>query len=383
MDMFPAGIFSELAELRKGLESRGVRVIDLGVGTPNLPPEPHIVEALEKAVKDSSNYIYAINDLPELREAVAQWYLNRYETELCPNSEIISLNGSQDGLAHLALTLVDPGDTVLVPEPCYPIFEQGALLAGANVSHMPLRRENGYIIDFNDIDPKVAAKTKLMVVSYPNNPTAAVAPPAFYQELIEFATKYGIAVLHDNAYSELAFDGRKCGSFLAYPGAKQIGIEFNSLSKTYGIAGCRIGFALGNRDIIKNLATLKSNIDYGVFLPIQKAAIAAVTGPQDGVGRTREAYRRRRDLLVDGLADIGWHIEKPAGTMFVWAKLPKGYLSSRDFVMNLMERAGVVMVPGSCFGKLGEGNVRIALVQDEKDILEAISRIKESGIINK
>ena len=246
---------------------------------------------------------------------------------------------------------------------------------------MPQREENHYIIDLKEIPEGVAQKAKFMIVSYPNNPTAVLAPDSFYEELIAFAKKYDIIVLHDNAYSELVFDGRTCGSFLRFPGAREVGVEFNSLSKTYGLAGARVGFCVGNEEVVSHLKTLKSNMDYGMFLPIQKAAIAAISGDQSCVASTRAAYERRRDCLCDGLASIGWKMEKPEGTMFVWAPIPAGFTDSLEFVKALFEKAGVLVTPGSAFGPSGEGHVRMALVQDEDAINLAVRRIDESGIL--
>ena len=270
---------------------------------------------------------------------------------------------------------------VLVPDPCYPVFADGPSLAGAELYYMPQREENHYIIDLKEIPEEVAQKAKFMIVSYPNNPTAVLAPDCFYEELIAFAKKYDIIVLHDNAYSELVFDGRTCGSFLCFPGAREVGVEFNSLSKTYGLAGARVGFCVGNKEVVSHLKTLKSNMDYGMFLPIQKAAIAAITGDQSCVASTRAAYEGRRDCLCDGLASIGWKMEKPEGTMFVWAPIPAGFSDSMEFVKTLFEKTGVLVTPGSAFGPSGEGHVRMALVQDEDAIALAVQRIDGSGIL--
>lgn len=290
--------------------------------------------------------------------------------------------GSQSGFAELALSIIDPGDVVLTPDPGYPIFTVGPYLAGAEIVKMPLLKENNYLIDFNAIDEEIAKKAKLMVASYPNNPTASTAPKSFYIELVEFAKKYDIIVLHDNAYSELVFDGTEGGSFLSIPGAKDIGVEFNSLSKTYSIPGCRIAFAVGNNEIIKQLKTLKSHVDYGMFLPFQKAAISALEGPQDYVELVKNTYKKRRDTLVQGLCKIGWHIDNTGGSMFVWAAIPKKYKSSLEFTFDLMEKTGVIVVPGSSFGKYGEGFVRFALVQNEEQITKAIQNIEISGIMD-
>lgn len=382
MELFGESIFTTLAKMKEEKEGRGETVIDLSIGTPNIPPAPHIIDALVEAAKDKRNYVYAIKDLSELHRAVAQWYQRRYQVTLDPETEIVSLLGSQEGLGHISLSVADPGDTVLVQDPCYPIFGDGPRIAGARLAYMPLRRERDYLIDFESIEEETARAAKLMVVSYPNNPTAAVATDSFYETLIAFAAKYDIMVLHDNAYSELIFDDNVQGkSFLSYPGAKEVGVEFNSLSKTYGLAGARIGFCVGNGQMVSQLTRLKSNMDYGMFLPVQKAAIAAILGDQQCVAATREAYKRRRDLLCDGFTSIGWKMERSPATMFVWAPIPGNFTSSLVFVETLLNEAGVMVTPGSAFGPSGEGFVRIALVQEEKMIEQAVQRVKESKIL--
>lgn len=375
MDCFGEGVFSSLADIRRQKEARGETVIDLSIGAPNIPPEEHIRRALCEAAADEKNYVYAISDRPELLEAAAGWYTRRYGVDLDPGSEICSVLGSQEGLSHVALSVIDEGELVLVPSPCYPVFGDGPKIAGAKIWPMEQRRENGYVIRLDEIPEEVARKARLMVVSYPNNPTTALAPDSFYEELIAFAKKYDIIVIHDNAYSELVFDGESCGSFLQFPGAKEVGVEFNSLSKTYGLAGARIGFCLGNREVIARLRLLKSNMDYGMFLPIQMAAIAALNGDQSCVERTRKAYERRRDVLCESFRKAGWAIEKPKATMFVWAPLPGNYKNSQEFAMELVEKAGILVTPGSAFGESGEGFVRMALVQDEEAILKAAEAI--------
>ena len=375
MDCFGEGVFSSLADIRRQKEARGETVIDLSIGAPNIPPEEHIRRALCEAAADEKNYVYAISDRPELLEAAAGWYARRYGVDLDPGSEICSVLGSQEGLSHIALSVIDEGELVLVPSPCYPVFGDGPKIAGAKIWPMEQRRENGYVIRLDEIPGEVARKARLMVVSYPNNPTTALAPDSFYEELIAFAKKYDIIVIHDNAYSELVFDGESCGSFLQFPGAREVGVEFNSLSKTYGLAGARIGFCLGNREVIARLRLLKSNMDYGMFLPIQMAAIAALNGDQSCVERTRKAYERRRDVLCESFGKAGWAIEKPKATMFVWAPLPGNYKNSQEFAMELVEKAGVLVTPGSAFGESGEGFVRMALVQDEEAILKAAEAI--------
>lgn len=381
MDRFGTSIFTVLLEMKKEKLKRGEEVIDLSIGTPNIPPADHIIRAMTEAVQDKKNYVYAIQDTRELHEAVSAWYRRRYQVEIDPDTEVVSLLGSQEGLSHIGLTLVDPGDIVLVPDPCYPIFGDGPVIAGAELHYMPLKKENDYLIDFDAIPEEVAKAAKLMVVSYPNNPTTAVAPGWFYEKLIAFAKKYDIAVLHDNAYSELAFGMETSGSFLQYEGAKDVGVEFNSLSKTYGLAGARIGFCIGNREIVEKMTTLKSNTDYGMFLPVQQAAIAAITGDQSCVKATREAYQKRRDCFCEGMTSIGWPIEKSPATMFVWAPIPAKYTSSEEFVKILLEKAGVIVTPGSAFGPSGEGYVRVALVQDEDNIRKAVQNVKNSRIL--
>ena len=381
MDRFGEGVFSMLAQMKYKRLEQGKEIVDLSIGAPNIPPAPHILKVLSEECMVPENYVYAINDQKDLLHAVASWYERRYGVTLDPETEICSLLGSQEGLAHIALSIVDEGDRVLVPDPCYPVFADGPSLAGAKLTYMPQKKENHYVIDLKEIPEEEAREAKLMIVSYPNNPTAVMAPDSFYEELIAFAKKYDIIVLHDNAYSELVFDGKTCGSFLRFPGAKEVGVEFNSLSKTYGMAGARVGFCVGNPEVVAHLKTLKSNMDYGMFLPVQKAAIAAITGDQTCVAETRAAYEKRRDVLCDGLNGIGWKMEKPESTMFVWAKIPDGFENSLDFVQKLFEKTGVLVTPGSAFGPSGEGYVRMALVQEEEAMRKAIRAIDDSGIL--
>ena len=380
MEQFGEGVFSRLAEMRKSRLAEGKEVFDLSIGAPNIPPSRRIMEVLAKAVMEPTNYVYAISDTQAMLEAVAKWYQRRYGVTLDANTEICSLLGSQDGLSHIALSILDAGDVMLVPDPCYPIFADGPRLAGAKLYYMPQKKENGYVIQLQDIPEDVARKAKFMLVSYPNNPTAAMAPESFYHKLVAFAKKYNIIVLHDNAYSELIFDGRSWGSFLSIPGAKDVGVEFNSLSKTYGLAGARIGYCVGNSRVVGMLKTLKSNMDYGMFLPIQAAAVEAITGDQSVVAETRAAYERRRDVLCDGLIAAGWQMDKPPGTMFVWAPIPQQYADSETFVKDLLDRTGVLVTPGSAFGPSGEGYVRMALVQSEEDMQRIVEAVKQSGI---
>lgn len=380
MDQFGEGIFARLAAVKCEKIEQGQEVIDLSVGAPNIAPSQHVMEALSQAALVPKNYLYALSDQKKLLQAVSVWYQKRYGVTLDPETEICSLLGSQEGLAHIALSIVDEGGLTLVPDPCYPVFADGPRIAGSDIYYMPQKRENRYVIQLSEIPEDVARRASFMVVSYPNNPTTVMAPDSFYEELIAFAKKYDIIVLHDNAYSELVFDGKETGSFLRFPGAREVGVEFNSLSKTYGLAGARIGFCVGNKEVVAHLKTLKSNMDYGMFLPIQQAAIAAITGDQSSVAVTRAAYEKRRDVLCDGLISIGWKMDKPESTMFVWAPIPASYEKSEDFVMDLLDKAGIMVTPGSAFGPSGEGFVRMALVQDEANLRKAVQSAERSGL---
>lgn len=378
MGSLSSGIFNEMDQRKKKIESRGVKVINLGVGSPDLPPSQHIIKALKDAVENPLNYSYSLGGTSRLYEAVAGWYKGRFKVELNPENEILVLMGSQDGLAHLAMAYIDPGDVALVPDPGYPIYSFSILMAQGEIYPMPILAENRFLPDLTSIPEDIAKKAKMMWLNYPNNPTAASADREFFMRVVEFARKYDILICHDVAYAELAYDNFKPMSFLEVPGAKEVGVEFYSLSKTYNMAGCRIGFVVGNREVISDLALIKSNIDYGVFFAVQEAGIAALTGPQDCVAETARTYQRRRDVLVDGLSEIGWKMPKPNASMFVWAPLPPGYSSANTFVMDLLERAGVIVIPGVAFGKQGEGYVRIALVEDESVLAEAVHRVQQN-----
>lgn len=380
MKYLTSSIFLQLGAKMDQVRHTGKDIINLSVGTPDLPPPPHVLEALSRAALDPENMKYALSDLPELNQAARDWYLRRYGVSLEP-CEVCSLLGSQDGLSHLPLVLLNPGDVCLVPDPGYPIFANGPRIADARLYPMPLLEERGYLPDLSAIPEEVARAAKLMTISYPMNPLCKLAPDEFFLDVIDFAKRYDIVVLHDNAYSELTYDGVLGGSFLRFPGAKDVGVEFNSLSKSHNMTGARVSFALGNRELIKALTDFKSNVDYGIYRPIQLAAVAALNGPQDCVAELRATYQRRRDALVAGLHRAGWDITPPEATMFAWAKIPERHKSSFQFCMDCIERAGVAMVPGVSFGELGEGYVRIAMVQDEPQIEEACRRLKESGML--
>lgn len=378
MDLLAEGVFSRLDEEKQNMLASGKAVYDFTIGSPNIAPSKEVMDALITAAQQPESYMYSLHDTKELKETIQAWYRKRYQVELDTETEILSLQGSQEGLAHVALALCDEGDIILIPAPSYPIFANGPKIAGAELYEMPMLKEYDYLIQFDAIPEEIAEKAKMMIISYPNNPTGATAPDSFYEELIQFAKAHDIIVIHDTAYSNLVFDGEEGKSFLYYAGAKDIGIEFNSFSKTYGMAGARIGICVGNAEIVGILRKLKSNIDYGMFLPIQKAAIAALTQDQSIVKETRETYQRRRNRIVAGAAAAGWHIASCKSTMFLWAQIPEGYGSSEEFALNLLKCSGMLVTPGSSFGAYGEGFVRIALVQSDEVIEQALQALKES-----
>ncbi|MEW6697845.1 MAG: LL-diaminopimelate aminotransferase [Bacillota bacterium] len=375
MEALAPGIFTEMARAKSRKEATGVKVIDLSVGSPDLPPAPHIIEALRKGVENPCNYTYPLAGKLELHRALTNWYKQRFNVVLDPATEVLTLMGSQDGLAHVAMAYINPGDIALVPDPGYPIYAASILLAEGELYPLPLLEKNGFLPDFSLIPPEVAKRARMMTINYPNNPVAASANAEFFAEVVAFAKTHDIVVCHDVAYAELAFDGYKPMSFLEVPGAKEVGIEFYSLSKTYNMAGCRIGFAVGNAGVLQALGRIKSNIDYGVFAAVQEAGIAALTGDQACVRQTAAAYQRRRDILVEGLGKLGWQVPKPQASMFIWAPLPGNYRSSMGFCLEFLDKTGVLIVPGVAFGDQGEGYVRIALVQKEEALQEAVARI--------
>ena len=380
MKIFDLNIFSKLEEKKAELLARGREVINLSVGTPDFKPDAHVIDALKEAAGIADNYKYSLADMPELIDAVIAWYRRRYGVTLAPE-QVMSVYGTQEGMAHVALPLCNPGDLVIAPDPCYPVFMFGPRMASAEVYYTPLKKENSFLIDFESIPEDIARRAKMIVVSYPNNPVTKKAPYSFYEKLVAWAKKYDVMVVHDNAYSELVMDGEPGMSFLAVPGAMEVGIEFNSLSKSYNLTGLRISFAMGNAEIIRNFRCLRSQIDYGISFPVQKAAIAALNGPQDILERNRRGYQERRDALCGGLRSIGWDVPDAQATMFVWAPLPGGYTKSWDFVLELMDKTGVICVPGESFGPAGEGFVRFALVEPPETMAKAVRLIKESGMI--
>lgn len=384
LDQLTSAIFTEMAQ-RKREVARTREVIDLGIGSPDKPPAPHLIEALAQAVQRPDVYGYPSTEgSSSFREEVAAWYQYRFGVKLDPEREVHALMGSQDGLAHFALAWVDPGDIVLVPDPGYPIYAGSVHLAGAELYPMPLRAENNFLPDLASIPEEICRRAKFMILNYPGNPVSAVATLSFFAEVVSFAKRHEIIVVHDLAYSEMAFDGYRPPSFLQAEGAKEVGIEFNSFSKSFNMAGCRIAYVVGNEEIIRPLAIVKSNVDYGVFTAVQEMAIAAMRADRSGqyANQTSSLYQERRDRFLHALAQIGWSIEPPKATMFVWAPVPAGW-TSRSFAFALLEEAGVVVIPGNAFGSEGEGYVRIALVQEPDVLVRAAQRIAESGILQR
>lgn len=382
MESFQPGIFNVLNDKKNEMIRQGRQVYNLSVGTPDFLPDANVMRVMRDACENPDNYKYSLGNLPALVEAVQGWYQRRYGVHL-ERDEIMSVNGSQEGIAHVALPICDPGDLVLCPNPGYPIFEMGPWLCGAEIGYYDLVEENHYLPDLDAIPEEVARRAKMMVVSYPANPVCVTAPRSFYEKLVDFAKTYNIIILHDNAYSEITYDGREGISFLSIPGAKEVGVEFNSLSKTYNLTGARVSFVVGNREIIQNFSKVRSQIDYGIFLPVQLAAIEALNGPQDGVVARREEYQRRRDALCGGFRRIGWNVPDSEGSMFAWAPIPEHYADSVTFCMDLMERSGLICTPGSAFGSLGEGHVRFALVQPVEKMREIVAAVDRCGILQK
>ncbi len=375
-----SNIFNILNTRKREMAARGVDVIDLSIGTPDFEPSAHVMEAVAEAARHPENYKYSLRNTDGLTAAVQRWYDRRYGVQL-EADEIMSVSGSQEGIAHVCFPFCRPGDLVLAPDPGYPIFSFGPMMAGCELGLYPLRPENDWVLDFADIPDEVADRAKIIIVSYPNNPTGVAAPESFYVELIAWAKAHGVIVLHDNAYSDLTFDGRRGISFLSIPGAKAVGAEFNSLSKTYNLTGMRVSFLVGNRDVVQKFFAFRSQIDYGMFLPAQAGAQAALDGPQELVEQNRAGYEERRNALCAGLRAIGWDVPDTDGTMFVWAKIPEKFETAADFVLEMMDRTGVICVPGTSFGELGEGYVRFALTVPADRLAEVVRRIAASDLL--
>lgn len=380
LDRFGAEVFASLNNKLLALKAQGKTIYNMSVGTPDFKPYDHVVEALTQAAQDPEMWKYALRDLPELKQAVCDYYERRFGVSGITPSMVQSCNGTQEGVGHLGLALLDPGDTILVPDPCYPVFEAGAKIADAKLEYYPLVAENNYLPYVAGIDPEVADRAKYMIVSLPANPVGSVGTPEVYEEIIAFAREHDLLIVHDNAYSDIVFDGEPGGSFLQYPGALEVGVEFFSLSKSFNVTGARIGFLVGREDVVSTFAKLRGQIDFGMFFPIQKAAIACLNGPRDEVEAQRLKYQERRDALCDGLEGLGWERPNAHGSMFVWAKLPGGRTDSMAFCEELMEKAGVVVTPGASFGPSGEGHVRMALVLPPNQIALAVEAIREAGL---
>lgn len=380
LDRFGAEVFASLNNKLLALKAQGKTIYNMSVGTPDFKPYDHVVEALTQAAQDPEMWKYALRDLPELKQAVCDYYERRFGVSGITPSMVQSCNGTQEGVGHLGLALLDPGDTILVPDPCYPVFEAGAKIADAKLEYYPLVAEHNYLPYVAGIDPEVADRAKYMIVSLPANPVGSVGTPEIYEEIITFAREHDLLIVHDNAYSDIVFDGEPGGSFLQYPGALGVGVEFFSLSKSFNVTGARIGFLVGREDVVSAFAKLRGQIDFGMFFPIQKAAIACLNGPRDEVEAQRLKYQERRDALCDGLEGLGWERPNAHGSMFVWAKLPGGRTDSMAFCEELMEKAGVVVTPGASFGPSGEGHVRMALVLPPDQIALAVEAIREAGL---
>ena len=380
LDLFGPEIFAALNDKKVTLEAEGRHLYNLSVGTPDFAPADYLKQALIDAAQDNENWKYSLRDLPEMLEAVCGYYKRRFNVDTITPDEVMSFSGSQDGIGHLGLALCNDGDLVLLPDPCYPVFMTGSKLGGAEPWYYKLTKENHFLPDVTSIPENVARRAKLMLVSLPANPVGSIGTPELYAEIVNFCRKYDILLVHDNAYSDIIFDGAHGGSIFNTPGAGECAVEFFSLSKSFNVTGARISFLVGRRDVIAACKRLRTQIDFGMFLPIQKAAIAALEGPLDSVKEQCRQYQARRDALCDGLASIGWEKPNGKGTMFVWAKLPGKRTDSMAFCMELMEKAGVIVTPGASFGPHGEGYVRFALVLPPEKIKEAVESIRTSGI---
>ncbi|PKM45534.1 MAG: LL-diaminopimelate aminotransferase [Firmicutes bacterium HGW-Firmicutes-8] len=373
----PPYLFARIEKVIEQAKAEGVDVISLGIGDPDRPTPDHIIDKLCEQAHNPANHRYPSSvGMISYREAVAHYYKNRFGVELDPKIEAVTLIGSKEGIAHISFCYLDPGDVALIPDPGYPVYGIGALLSGAESFVMPLKAENGFLPDLDAIPAEIARRAKLMFINYPNNPTGAVADDSFYHKVIAFAREYDIIVCHDAAYQDITFDGYCPPSFMEYPGAKEVGIEFGSCSKSYNMTGWRLGWAVGNPRVIEALGRIKSNIDSGCFQAVQYAGIAALTGPQECTCEMSEVYRERRDIIINGLNHIGWNLAKPKAAIYIWVPVPKGY-TSISFAEYIFKKTGVVITPGNGYGEYGEGYFRIALTVEKERMIEAIDRIKD------
>ncbi len=376
----PTYVFARLDELKANARKQGIDLIDLGMGNPDGSPPQQVIDAAIAALSNPQNHGYPpFEGTADFRRAITNWYRRRYSVDLDPDSEALPLLGSKEGLTHLAFAYINPGDLILVPSPSYPPHFRGPLLAGAQLYPLMLKAENDWVIDLKAIPEDVAQKAKILYFNYPSNPTTATAPREFFEEIVAFARKYKILLVHDLCYAELAFDGYQPTSLLQISGAKEIGVEFHTMSKTYNMAGWRVGFVVGNSDVIQGLRTLKTNLDYGIFAVLQTAAQTALEMPDEFVIEVQERYKERRDFLIRGLAELGWQISPSKATMYLWIPTPVG-TDSASFALKVLENTGVVITPGNAFGEGGEGYVRISLIADLERLAEVLRRFKQAGI---
>jgi len=376
----PIYVFAQLDKIKAQQIAKGADLIDLGMGNPDIPPPPEVVSTLVESLKNPENHRYpSFEGSPEFKEAAAHWCKKQYNINIDPEHEVVTLIGSKEGIVHFTFAYVNPGDFTLVPMPAYPAHFRGTILAGGEPIALPTTEHRNYLPDLKIIVPGIADKAKIMFLSYPTNPTGALAPKEFFEEAVAFCKKHKIILIHDFAYAEIYFDDKKPLSIFSIPGAKDIAIEFHTTSKTFGMPGWRCGFAVGNRELIESLRKIKTNLDYGLFTGIQKAAITAFNLKNGYIDKVRQTYQRRRDIFVDGINSLGWKVKKPAGSMYVWLPVPQGY-DSTEFTMHVIEKTGVVFSPGVAFGDIGEGYVRVALVAPEERIIEGLDRLKKAKI---
>jgi len=378
----PPYLFAEIDKKKEAAIEKGVDIINLGIGDPDQPTPAHIINQLTESARDPKTHDYPpYEGTKEFRSAVSDWYLKRFGVNLNPQKEVISLIGSKEGIAHVFLAFIDPGDISLIPDPAYPVYKTGTLFANGEPYYMPLLEENGYLPDLDKIDEKIARKAKLIFLNYPNNPTGAIANKEYFKEVVDFAKKYDLLICHDFAYSELAYDGYQAPSFLEIDGARDVCLEFHSLSKTYNMTGWRIGFAVGSSEAVSALSIIKTNVDSGIFKAIQEAGITALSGPQDHIPRLINMYTERRNVVVDGLNQLGWNIKPPKATFYVWVPTPNS-MNAIDFSNHILDKTGIIVTPGIGYGQYGEGYVRIALTVDVPRLEEAINRLKKAEIFN-
>ncbi|MEO1792344.1 MAG: aspartate aminotransferase [Cyanobacteria bacterium J06629_19] len=380
LSSLPPYVFARLDELKANARAQGVDLIDLGMGNPGGPTPAPVIDAAIAAIKDESNHGYPpFEGTASFRSTITDWYYRRYGVTLDSDGEALPLMGSKEGLGHLAMAYINPGDVVLVPTPSYPAHFRGPAIAGADIHAIPLRAENDWVLDLNDIPADLAKRAKVLYFNYPNNPTGATAPRSFFEEIVAFAKRYQILLIHDLCYAELAFEGYQPTSLLEIPGAKELGVEFHTLSKTYNMAGWRVGFVVGNRHIIQGLRTLKTNLDYGIFSAIQTAAETALNLPDQYLEEVQERYLTRRDFLVKALSTLGWEVAIPEATMYLWVPCPAG-IGAADFAFSLLQKTGIVVTPGTAFGEGGEGYVRISLIAECDRLGEAVERLRKANI---